>query len=228
MKAFPKIQHTQYRDMVRHTFLPILIIASLLVLHTGMATAGVISTLATLGTLSLPLALALDFSTQACTIIDPNAYFKSTNSKAGAGQGGTLRGKSVRYTLTLVPRHVQPSPALQASLDLRIVLSSYLDVKKAQMKRPSGSSAITPIIDGAADTVTWENIGNALLGVGSKKGMPQKLTFTITAILASNTPGDGTKIGAYLVDGDNVCLVKVSEAKVKVREPSSAKAIRGK
>jgi hypothetical protein len=211
--------------MARDKILPILMIASLLILHMGMATAGMISTLATLGTLSLPMALALDFSTQECLEINPNDYFKSTNSKAGAGQGGTLRGKPVRYTLTLVPRRVQPSPALPSSLDLKIVLSSFLDVTKAHMKRPPGSAAITPIIDPDNHTVTWENIGNALLGVGSRKGFPQKLTFTITAILATNTPGDGTKIKAYLLD-DNICDVQVAEAKVKVREPSSMKAVR--
>lgn len=192
----------------------------------------ILSTLATLGTLSLPLATCSplppdDFSIQACNVNFPDGYFKSINSKAGNGQGGTLRGKPVRYTLTLVPRHVQPTPALPSSLELRVELSSFLEVKKATMKRPSGSSAIAPVIDRDADTVTWANIGNALLGVGSKKAVPQKLTFTITATLASNTPGAGTKIEAFLIDQGNQCEVSVSEAKVKVREPTSAKASRG-
>lgn len=193
-----------------------------------MARVKVLSILMLAHLLMMPFALAQDFSTQECKMIDPSDYFKSTNSKAGNGQGGTLRGKSVRYTLTLVPSQPQPTPALPASLDLRIDVSAFLDVTKAQMKRPSGSSAIVPVIDRNADTVTFNNIGNALLGVGSKKGVPQKLTFTITATLATNTPKDGTKIGAYLVDEGNICLVKVSEAKVKVREPSGAKDVRGK
>ena len=83
----------------------------------------------------------------------------------------------MRYTLTLVPRKEQPSPALQRTLDLRIDLSPFLEVTKARMKRPAGSSAVTAAIDRAADTVTWANIGDALLGVGRKKAVPQKLTF---------------------------------------------------
>ena len=189
----------------------------------------ILSTLATLGTLLLPLAtcseVPLEFTIQACNVNFPDGYFKSINAKAGSGQGGTLRGKPVRYTLTLVPRQVQPTPALPSSLDLHIVLSEFLDVKKATMKRPSGSSAISPVIDRTADRVTFNNIGDALLGVGSKKGVPQKLTFTITATLASNTPGAGTNIKAFLIDND--CEEMVSEAKVKVREPTSAKAVRG-
>jgi len=101
-----------------------------------------------------------------------------------SGNGGTLRGKRGRYTLILVPLKVQPSPALQRSLDLRIDLSPFLEVTKAQHKRPAGSSAVTAAIDRAADTVTWANIGDAR----SKKAMPQKLTFTIVATLASDTP----------------------------------------
>jgi len=208
--------YTQHRAMARDKYQTLLLI---------------LSTLAILGTLSLPLAtcseLPPDVIIQACKGNFPNGYFKSITAKAGSGQGGTLRGKPVRYTLTLVPSHVQPTPALPSSLDLRVVLSIFLDVKKATMKRPSGSSAISPVIDRNTTTVTWNNIGDALLGVGSKKGVPQRLTFTITATLASNTPDEGTKIKAYLIDEGNVCEVQVAEAKVKVREPTSAKAIRG-
>ena len=198
--------------------------------HTLMGTAAVISTLATLGALSLPLAtslpLPLDVSIQACSNIKPDDYFKNVIAKAGnGGKAGTLRGKPVRFTLILVPRQIQPSPPLQPSLDLLIELSSFLDVKTAQMKRPAGSSAIMPVINRDLGTVTWENIGAALLGVGSKKAVPQKLRFTIRAILARDIP-KGIKIKAYLLDDQNVCKVEVGEEEVLVREPEGMKAVR--
>lgn len=198
--------------------------------HTRMGTAAMISTLATLGALSLPLATclppSLDVSIQACSTINPDDYFKNVIAKAGnGGQAGTLRGKPTRFTLILVPRQIQPSPALQPSLDLRIDLSSFLDVKTALMKRPQGSSAITPVIDRDLGTVTWNNIGAALLGAGSRKAVPQKLRFTIKAVLASDIP-KGIKIKAYLLDDQNVCEVMVGEEEVLVRDPEGFKAIR--
>jgi hypothetical protein len=157
-----------------------------------------------------------------CDDIDPDDYFKKITAKASHGKAGILRGKRVRYTLTLVPRKEQPSPPLQPSLDLRIDLSPFLEVTKTHMKRPAGSSAITAAIDRAADTVTWANIGDALLGVGRKKAVPQKLTFTIVATLAADTPkGADIEIEAYLVDDEgNVCEVLVAETEVLVRDPS--------
>lgn len=160
-----------------------------------------------------------------CNDIDPDDYFTSIKAKAGGGQEGTLRGKPVRYTISLNPRQVQPTPALQRSLDLRIDLSPYLSVKTAQMRRPAGSSTIVPVIDRNADTVVWNNIGDALLGVGSKKAVPQRLTFSIVSTLATNAP-TGIEIEAYLVDevGD-VCEVLVAVAEVIVREPSGMKDV---
>lgn len=162
-----------------------------------------------------------------CNDIDPDDYFKSITTKAGSGEGGTLRGKTVKYTLNLNPLKDQPTPALRRSLDLRIELSPFQEVKKAQMKRPAGSSAITATINREDDTVTWANIGDALLGVGSKKGVPQKLTFNIASIVDEDTPKGDLKIKAYLVDdAGNVCKVLVAETKVLIRDPTGLKDVK--
>ena len=60
------------------------------------------------------------------------------------------------------------------------------------------------------------------MGVGRKKAVPQKLTFTIVATLTADTPkGADIEIEAYLVDDEgNVCEVLVAETEVLVRDPS--------
>jgi hypothetical protein len=160
------------------------------------------------------------------TGLDPSDYFTSISAKAGHGKAGTLRGKTVRYTLTLVPRKDQPSPALPGSLDLRVNLSPYLEVTKAGVKgNAGGSAALTVDINRDEDTVTWENVGAALLGVGTRKAAPQKLTFPIVATLDEDTPkGADIQIQAYLVDDSgDVCEVLVAGTEVTVREPVRVK-----
>lgn len=161
-----------------------------------------------------------------CTGLDPSDYFTTITAKAGHGKAGTFRGKPVRYTLTLVPRKDQPSPALPGSLDLRVNLSPYLEVSKADVKGDAGgSAALTADINRDEDTVTWENVGAALLGVGTRKAAPQKLTFSIVATLDEDIPeGADIQIQAYLVDDSgDVCEVRVAETEVTVREPVRVK-----
>ncbi len=127
----------------------------------------------------------------------------------------------MRYTLTLVPHKMQPSRSLQSSLDLRVNLSSFLEVTKTYVKGDTKNSKVLPaVIDHVTDTVTWEGIGAALLGVGSKRAVPNKLTFNIIATLASDTPkGADVEIEAYLFDEGNVCNVLVAETSLLVRDP---------
>lgn len=156
-----------------------------------------------------------------CKDIDPDNYFKRITARAGNSKTGHLPGKSMRYTLTLVPHKMQPSPPLQSSLDLRVNLSSFLKVTKTHVKGDTRNSKVLPaVIDHVADTVTWEGIGAALLGVGSKRSMPNKLTFNIVATLASDIPkGADLEIEAYLFDEGNVCNVLVAETSLLVRDP---------
>lgn len=156
-----------------------------------------------------------------CNDIDPDNYFKRITARAGNSKIGTLPGKSMRYTLTLVPHKMQPSRSLQSSLDLRVNLSSFLEVTKTYVKGDTKNSKVLPaVIDHVTDTVTWEGIGAALLGVGSKRAVPNKLTFNIIATLASDTPkGADVEIEAYLFDEGNVCNVLVAETSLLVRDP---------
>lgn len=134
----------------------------------------------------------------------------------------------MHYTLVLIPRKAQPSFPLPRSLDLRINLSPFLEVTKAQMKRPQSSSVVTAVINGEEDTVSWLNIGEALLGMGRRKAVPQKLTFGIVATLARDTPkGVSINIEGYLVDKDgNVCEVLVAETEVLMRGPTGLKNVK--
>lgn len=153
-----------------------------------------------------------------CSDFLPAAYFHKITATVNRAKAGTRPGRRLKYKLTLVPRKVQPSPALLPSLDLSLRISPYLEVKKATLKTTDPALKHAEI-DRDADLVTWQNIGGPLFGVGTKKGVPQSLTFTMVAVLAKNaqTAAD-IGIQAYLSDLNNgICGVLVAETDVLVK-----------
>jgi hypothetical protein len=103
---------------------------------------------------------------------------------------------------------------LENDVALHVDLSPYLTVQKAYVKGRVQDKPVA-IIDTAADTVTWEDVGELF---NSAKGS-RRLKFTIVARVATDAPVD-TDLGFdAFFNGGGLCDEQVADDSIKVRDP---------
>jgi hypothetical protein len=147
-----------------------------------------------------------------CQPVDLSDYIKPSVVKLTPGaKRGAKPGQIVRYRLTLVP--VKDGDTVGNDVALRVNLSRYLTVKKAYVKGAPVHDKPVAIIDTAADSVTWEDVGGLFTAAKGSR----RLKFTIVARVATDAPA-GSVLGfdAFL-NGGGLCDEQVGEDSIKVR-----------